>query len=152
MWIWDTAEFNAIFEKFMLGFKIFLGLIGSFTLTVGGVGVANIMYVVVKERTNEIGVKRAVGATRRDIMLQFLFEAAIIVATGALIGFVMAYGLVSLMQLLPEEATSEIGKPIFSGGVAITSMILLGTVALLAGYFPARRAASVDPVEALRGA
>lgn len=85
-------------------------------------------------------------------MLQFLFEAAIIVATGALIGFVMAYGLVSLMQLLPEEATSEIGKPIFSGGVAITSMILLGTVALLAGYFPARRAASVDPVEALRGA
>lgn len=152
LWIWDTAEFNAIFEKFMLGFKIFLGLIGSFTLTVGGVGVANIMYVVVKERTNEIGVKRAVGATRRDIMLQFLFEAAIIVATGALIGFVMAYGLVSLMQLLPEEATSEIGKPIFSGGVAITSMILLGTVALLAGYFPARRAASVDPVEALRGA
>lgn len=152
LWLWDTAEFNAIFEKFMLGFKVFLGLIGSFTLTVGGVGVANIMYVVVKERTQEIGVKRAVGAKKRHILFQFLFEATLIVAVGALIGFVLAYGVVSLMQMLPENMTEEIGKPIFSSGVAITSMILLGAVALLAGYFPARRASLVDPVEALRGA
>jgi putative ABC transport system permease protein len=152
LWLWDTAEFNAIFEKFMLGFKVFLGLIGSFTLTVGGVGVANIMYVVVKERTSEIGVKRAVGAKKRHILFQFIFEAALIVAVGAMIGFVLAYGVVSLMQMLPGEMTEEIGRPILSGGVALTSMILLGFVALLAGYFPARRASLVDPVEALRGA
>ena len=150
LWIWDTAEFTGVFEAFMLGFKIFLGIIGSFTLTVGGVGVANIMYVVVRERTKEIGIKRAVGAKRKHILFQFIFESSIIVAVGAFIGFVFAYGIIELLNLLPDEATEEIGKPIFSSQVAIASIVLLGLVATLAGYFPARRASSLDPVDALR--
>ncbi len=150
LWIWDTAEFAEIFEAFMNGFKIFLGMIGAFTLTVGGVGVANIMYVVVKERTREIGVKRAVGAKKKHILAQFLFESSTIVGVGAVIGFLLAWGVISLMQMLPDEATEEIGKPILSGEVAVASVLLLGLVATMAGYFPARRAATIDPVEALR--
>lgn len=150
LWIWDTARFSAIFDKFMLGFKLFLGIVGSFTLTVGSVGVANIMYVVVKERTREIGIKRAVGAKRRAILLQFIVEALVIVAIGAIIGFILAYTVIQLMQLLPEDLTEDIGKPIFSSAVAFISSLLLGAVALLAGYFPARHAAQIDPVEALR--
>lgn len=150
LWVWDTAEFFDVFMSFFLGFQIFLGVIGSFTLTVGGVGVANIMYVVVKERTREIGVKRAVGARRRNILFQFIFEAIVIVTVGALIGFLFAAGLVELLQNLPEGAQEAVGKPIFSGNVAIAAVSLLGLVALMAGYFPARRASLVDPIEALR--
>ncbi len=150
LWIWDTAEFQQIFVAFMLGFKTFLGIIGSFTLTVGGVGVANIMYVVVRERTNEIGVKRAVGACRRNILFQFIFETFIIVSIGAAIGFALAAGLVALLQNLPKEAVEAVGTPELSGSVALISIILLGFVALLAGYFPARRASTIDPVQALR--
>ena len=70
--VWDTAEFEKLFGYMFLGFKIFFGIVGGFTLTVGGIGVANIMYIVVRERTREIGVKRSVGARRSDIMRQFL--------------------------------------------------------------------------------
>ncbi|KAA3618691.1 MAG: ABC transporter permease [Calditrichaeota bacterium] len=150
LWIWDTAEFQQIFVAFMLGFKIFLGIIGSFTLTVGGVGVANIMYVVVRERTKEIGIKRAVGARRRNILFQFIFETFIIVTIGAVIGFAMAAGLVEILQMLPEEMVEAVGTPQLSTSVAIISIILLGLVALFAGYFPARRASVIDPVDALR--
>lgn len=150
LWIWDTASFTKIFDQFMMGFKIFLGIIGAFTLTVGGIGVANIMYVVVKERTPEIGIKRAVGAKQKHILFQFFFESTIIVFSGAIIGFLLAAGLVGAMQNLPEDVTEAIGTPILSSEVAIASVLLLSLVAFLAGYFPARRASVIDPVEALR--
>lgn len=135
LWIWDTAEFLKVFVAFMAGFKIFLGVIGSFTLTVGGVGVANIMYVVVRERTKEIGIKRAVGARRRTILFQFLFETFVIVAIGAIVGFGLAAGLVELLQLLPDEAAEMVGRPELSGSVAIVSILLLGLVATLCWLF-----------------
>ncbi|MFO7312637.1 ABC transporter permease [Rhodothermus marinus] len=146
--IWDTNEMDRFVKYFFLGFNLFMGLIGSFTLTVGGIGVANIMYVVVQERTREIGIKRAVGARRRDILGPFFLETFLIVAVGALLGFLIAYGIIQVAGALPLQ--EEIGRPELSPMVATVTVVLLLLIALLAGYFPARRAALLDPVECLR--
>ena len=85
--MWDTTEGEKFFAVFFLTFRAFLGVIGSFTLMVGGLGVSNIMYVVVEERTREIGVKLAVGAKPRFIQTQFLLETLTLTAIGGLLGF-----------------------------------------------------------------
>src|SRR5690606_17514987 len=148
IWIWDTTQMLKVWDTIFFGFNLFLAVVGSFTLTVGGIGVANIMYIVVRERTREIGIKRSVGARRRDIMLQFLFEATLLVAAGALFGLVVAYGLVAWVGMLPIEEHG--GRAEISSSVLIATIALLGAIAGLAGWFPARRAANLDVVECLR--
>lgn len=146
--IWDTNEADRMMKNFFLGFNIFMGIIGSFTLTVGGIGVANIMYVVVRERTKEIGIKRSVGATSRDILFQFFLETFLIVGFGAGIGFLIALGLIEALSFIPIQ--EFVGTPEMSPVVAITTMGLLACIAFLAGFFPARKASQLDPVECLR--
>ncbi len=146
--VWDTAEWERMFGFLFLGFKIFFAIVGSFTLSVGGIGVANIMYIVVRERTNEIGIKRSLGATRRSIMWQFLTESMLIVVAGAALGVVVSLGIVKLMSLVPMQ--EFVGTPTISLQVAAVTMALLASIAMLAGFFPARRAAALDPVECLR--
>jgi putative ABC transport system permease protein len=146
--IWDTNEIDRFLKYFFIGFNIFMGVIGSFTLTVGGIGVANIMYVVVRERTREIGIKRSVGATRRNILFQFFTETFLIVGIGAVLGFLIAVALVKLLAMLPFE--DVVGTPGISPTVAATTMILLAVIAVFSGLFPARKAARLDPVECLR--
>jgi len=146
--IWDTTETDKFIYFFSLGFQLFLGLIGVVTLIVGGIGLANIMYVVVQERTHEIGIKRSVGAPRKSIMAQFLIEAALIIGIGALIGFVMALILIQLISMLPIE--QYVGHPQLSLPVALASISVLGLVGFFAGYFPARRASRLIVVECLR--
>ena len=146
--MWDTAEWEQMFSYLFLGFKVFFGIVGSFTLSVGGIGVANIMYIVVRERTKEIGIKRSMGATRRSILWQFLTESFLIVAVGAAFGILVSIGVVEVMGLLAME--EFVGTPVISGQVAAVTMALLAFVAMLAGFFPARRAAGLDPVECLR--
>ncbi|MFK7843951.1 MAG: ABC transporter permease [Rhodothermales bacterium] len=146
--IWDTNEADQFLKNFFLGFNIFMGIIGSFTLTVGGIGVANIMYVVVRERTKEIGIKRSVGATKRDILFQFFLETFMIVGLGAAIGFLMAMLLIKGLSYMPIE--DFVGTPVLSPLVAATTMSLLALIAFLAGFFPARKASQLDPVECLR--
>jgi putative ABC transport system permease protein len=146
--IWDTNEQMRMFKYLFLGFNLFLGIAGSFTLAVGGIGVANIMYIVVRERTVEIGVKRSVGARRRHIMTQFMAETFLIVGAGALFGFLISAGLVALGGMLPLQEV--IGTPAVSAPVAAATVALLGGIAFLAGLFPARRAAQLDPVDCLR--
>lgn len=148
--VWDTNEADKFLSYFFLGFNLFMGIIGSFTMTVGGIGVANIMYVVVRERTREIGIKRSVGARRRDVLFQFFLESFLIVAVGAVFGMLISMGLVEALAFLPDGAREVVGTPTLSPAVLITTMSLLAAIAFLAGFFPARRAARLDPVECLR--
>ncbi len=146
--VWDTNEMMTMFKYLFLGFNIFLGLVGTFTLVVGGVGVANIMFVVVQERTREIGLRRSLGARRREILGQVLMEALLVVSLGAALGFVIAFGLAKAGGMLPID--EFVGVPTISPGVALFTAGLLAVVGLVAGLLPARRAARLDPAEALR--
>src|SRR5690606_24003205 len=141
---WDTNELMRLFRYLFLGFNAFLGIVGSFTLTVGGIGVANIMYIVVRERTREIGVKRSLGARRRDILFQFVTEACLIVAAGAVLGFALSAAIVRLVGLLPIQ--EAVGTPAVSPAVLTATLTLLALIALIAGLLPARKAAGLDPV------
>jgi putative ABC transport system permease protein len=150
LWMWDTTEGQQFMTYFFLGFQIFLGIGGLLTLLVGGIGVANIMYVVVRERRREIGIKTALGATPNTILLQFMTETFFIVAIGAITGFAISYGVVEIFQSpLLENIHKYVGKPEINPLVASCAMITLGLVGFAAGWSPARRAASIDPVQAL---
>jgi len=152
LYIWDFIEAENISRKIGLGVEIFLFSVGFLTLLIAGVGVANIMYVVVKERTREIGIKMAVGAKRSYILSQFIFEALLIALIGGAIGLLFSWGVVSLVRLLPAEdgPMQFLGKPILSLTNMVMTTGILTFIGLSAGLFPARRAASVDPVESLR--
>jgi putative ABC transport system permease protein len=146
--IWDTAEEAMAFRKMTDGMKYFLGAIGVATLFVGGIGVMNVMLVAVRERTREIGVRKALGATRRSIVRQFFLETLVVVALAGGIGLAVAYSICFLVNLAPMP-------PFFAGllptwSSAFLALALLGTVALGSALYPARKAASVDPIEALR--
>jgi len=150
--MWDFIEDEKITNAIGLGIQIFLGLVGGFTLLVAGVGVANIMYVVVRERTREIGVKLAVGARKRHIVSQFMFEAVLIAVGGGLVGLGVASALVVGIDSLPvdDPAMQYILNPKLSLPIASICVGILISIGLVAGLLPARRAAQLDPVESLR--
>jgi putative ABC transport system permease protein len=151
--MWDFIESEKENLAVGLGIQIFLGLVGAFTLLIAGVGVANIMYVVVKERTQEIGIKLALGARRRHIMAQFLFEAMTIAVSGGLVGLATAALIVFGVDAIPTQdnpAMQYILSPKLSWPIAFICVGILIGVGLVAGILPARRAAAVDPVESLR--
>jgi putative ABC transport system permease protein len=146
--MWDTTEGEKFFATFFLTFRAFLGIIGSFTLMVGGLGVSNIMYVVVEERTREIGIKLAVGAKPRFIQAQFLLETLTLTAIGGLLGFLVTLGILFVFPYLNLDM--YVGTPEASPIVILTTAALLGLIGFVAGYFPARRASLLDPVVALK--
>jgi putative ABC transport system permease protein len=151
--IWDFIESEKENLAVGLGIQIFMGLVGAFTLLVAGVGVANIMYVVVRERTHEIGVKLALGARRGHIMAQFLFEAMAIAVSGGLAGLAAAVLIVVGVNTIPTDgnpAMAYLLNPRLSWPIAIFCVGTLVVIGLVAGILPARRAAAVDPVDSLR--
>jgi putative ABC transport system permease protein len=150
--IWDTRDNQRITDNIALGIQMFLGIIGALTLFVGGMGVANIMYAVVKERTREIGIKMALGAKARQVMAPFVLESVMITGFGGALGTLVSLSIITIIAMLPlkGEAFDLMGKPTFSPAIAIATSLILGAVGMFAGYFPARRAASINPAESLR--
>jgi putative ABC transport system permease protein len=153
--LWNTVEQAEVAAKVFKGIEIFLTLIGGLTLLIGAVGVTNLMYALVKERTREIGIKMALGAKRRHIVLQFLLETVFIFSKGTFWGTAIAYTIVRLTRLVPisYEITgiqTYLLRPIFSLDILIVFLVVLGTLVFFSGIFPAVRASRLNPVEALR--
>lgn len=146
--IWDTVEESKAFDTMTGGMKLFLGAVGVVSLLLGGIGVMNVMLVAVRERTREIGVRKAIGATRGAILRQFFFETLIIVFLSGAVGMSVAWGLCAFVNTLPMP---EFFAGLLAGWDAgLLAFGLLGTVAVLSALYPANRAAAVDPIEALR--
>jgi putative ABC transport system permease protein len=145
---WDTVEGNKAFAGMTDGMKYFMGAVGVVTLLLGGIGVMNVMMVAVRERTREIGVRKAVGSTAASIQAQFFLEAVVIVAISGAVGLSVAYSLCALVNLAEMP-------PFFAGllptwKVSFASLSALGLVAIGSAVYPARQAARIDPIEALR--
>jgi putative ABC transport system permease protein len=146
--IWDTMEEAKAFRAMTDGMKYFLGGVGITTLLLGGLGVMNVMLVAVRERTREIGVRKAVGAASRAIIMQFFAETMMIVFMSGGIGLALAFGFCGLIDLLPMPPFFAGLLPTWSSGLLAAG--ILGLISVGSAIYPARRAASIDPIEALR--
>jgi putative ABC transport system permease protein len=154
---WDTVEDSAEIRQFGFALQVILGFIGMLTLGVGGVGVMNIMLVSVTERTKEVGLRKALGARKRDIAFQFLIEALVLTFVAGAIGMVVSLVLAHAIPPMPLYSdmykTANHEGDIFlktSGSVMLTAFIILSFVGITAGMWPALKAAGMEPVEALR--
>ena len=146
--IWDTGEFWTFIKMFFLGFNSFLGAIGFVTLAVGGIGVANIMFVVVQERMKEIGIRRSVGARRRTILAHFFGETFLLIGIGAAIGYLIGWGIIAAMQYIPIK--EYIGTPQLTPTVGLIAFLVLTIIGLAAGWMPAYRASRLNVVKCLK--
>jgi putative ABC transport system permease protein len=146
--IWDTVQEAKAFKTMTDGMKYFLGAVGVVTLFLGGLGVMNVMLVAVRERTREIGVRKALGAPAGSILKQFFVEALLIAMVSGGTGLAIAFSICWLVNLLPMPDFFAGLLPTWeSGAIAV---LLLGLIAVISALYPARRAASIDPIEALR--
>ncbi len=145
---WDTIEnfnrLNAIFDAM----DVFLGSVGIVTLGLGAIGVMNIMLVSVSERTHEIGVRKALGATHRDILVQFLLEGLALASLSGSAGLFLGWGISQLLQGLPFP--DGFAPPTVTWRVGLLAFAVLACVAMAASLLPARRAALLTPAEAIR--
>jgi len=148
LWMWDTVESAQMFDSIFDAGEIFLAVIALVTLSLGGVGVMNTMMMAVSERTNEIGLKKALGATSQRILLDFFLEGLFLAVLAGVAGMVLALSLSGLVNSLPMPAMFS-GLPM-KWHVLVGATFALGTVAVLSALPPARHAAGLSPVEALR--
>ncbi|MBN2207281.1 MAG: ABC transporter permease [Candidatus Aminicenantes bacterium] len=147
----DAKEAGAIFK----GIEVFMGIMGALTLFIGAVGVTNLMYAAVKERTQEIGIKLALGARRRVIVLQIVLETLFIFAKGTFWGFLTAFNIIHLVRRVPiNYDTFDLGgyllRPVFSLQTLLVFVSIVGVLVFLSGIFPALRASRLNPIESLR--
>jgi putative ABC transport system permease protein len=145
---WDTIKNDEMVGKIFDAMNMFLGSVGLVTLALGAIGVINIMLVSVTERTKEIGLRKALGATNRSILTQFFMEGIILTVVAGGVGMAVAAGFMSLLHLLP--APPGFDPPTLVWTSAITAIGSLAAAGVIAGLYPARKAAMLTPVEALR--
>jgi putative ABC transport system permease protein len=148
LWVWDTLEGAEFTDHIFRAMTIFFAAVALLTLALGGIGVMNIMLVAVTERTREIGVRKALGATARDIRRQFLVESAIITLVSGATGLSIGIGVVLAMRLLPLP--DFLPHPVISSAAIVSSLVTLALITIGAGMYPALRAASLTPMECLR--
>jgi putative ABC transport system permease protein len=149
MWIYNTVKEYKMFTNLFKGIQIFVSIIGAFTIIAGIVGVSNIMIIVVNERTKEIGIRKAVGATPLSIVSMILWEAVFITGLAGYIGLILGIGLLSLVSsILP--ANEFFLNPQVDFNIAMISTLVLIAAGTLAGLMPALRASRIRPVVALR--
>src|SRR5215813_7567661 len=155
--MFGREEFRPVIDGITIGLEVLLTFIGALTLGIGGVGVMNIMLVSVDERVREIGLRRALGATKRNIRAQFLIEALVMMLLGGALGIVLAYGIAAVVPNIPLlgplfEDTSgkgDVRLGISVGTVFLSTCVLL-VIGVICGMVPAVKASRLDPVEALR--
>ncbi len=145
--IWDMGETIAMFDKVFTGFRAFLMMVGVFTLAVAGIGVANIMSMVIEDRTSQIGISMALGARRGWVLTQVLLETLLVTLIGGGLGAVLSAAVIAAASMLPIE---QIGTPVLSMQTTLLTAGVLGIIGIIAGMGPARRAAHMRPAEALR--
>jgi putative ABC transport system permease protein len=145
---WDTVKSQDTIGKIFDAMNLFLGSVGLVTLALGAIGIINIMLVSVTERTREIGLRKALGATNRSIMTQFFLEGAFLTALSGGIGIAVAAGFMWLLSFLP--APPGFDPPQLVAWSAVLAMGSLSLAGIIAGLYPARKAALLQPVEALR--
>jgi putative ABC transport system permease protein len=154
--VFDAQKQLSQFSIITLGLKILLAFIGTITLGIGGVGLMNIMLVSVTQRTREIGVEKALGARKRDILFQFLAEAMVITAVGGIVGILLSYvvsisvGRLTLYSAMASHAEAGDIRLIVAPKILLIATTILALVGVASGMFPAVRAANLDPIEALR--
>lgn len=146
--IQDMREIMNSMEQTLTTFSLFLSSVGAISLLVGGIGIMNIMLVSVTERTREVGIRKAIGARRFDVLLQFLIEAAALSLTGGVIGLLLAIGGASLMGNISLGNMSI--KAEISASIVIVALAVSVGTGLISGTYPAFRAARLDPIESLR--
>jgi putative ABC transport system permease protein len=156
VFVFNSMRQVSQFEIITWALKILLAIIGAFTLGIGGVGLMNIMLVSVTHRTREIGVAKALGARRKDVLFQFLAEALTITAMGGICGVVLAYivslsvGRITLYSAMAKYAENADIQLRIDPMILLVAIGILGCVGLIAGMIPAVRAANLEPIEALR--
>jgi putative ABC transport system permease protein len=148
LFIWDTLAGSKLTARIFSVMTLFFGCVAVMTLALGGIGVMNIMLVTVTERTREIGVRKAIGATRGDIRKHFLAEAVTLTAISGALGFALGIGLCVLMRSVPLP--DFIPQPAVSTTAIVASLATLSAIAVFAGMYPAERAAALTPIQALR--
>ena len=147
--IFTQQEFLQVFEVITGVLTIFLGGIAAISLLVGGIGIMNIMLVSVTERTREIGLRKALGARRRDILVQFLTEATLLSLAGGLIGIALGWGLAVAVEHIAARFGTTLPVVVDAQAVLLATLFSAG-VGIFFGFYPANRAAKLEPVEALR--